>query len=65
MQLWSVVNNNKVYSAILSAEESKYNSYLPEVLQTFNSFRIFKPIANTTTTTTTAKLTIYTFFKGQ
>jgi len=51
MQLWSVVNNNKVYLAIFSAEESKYDRYLPEVLHTFNSFRIFKPIATITTAT--------------
>jgi uncharacterized protein (DUF1330 family) len=51
MQIWSIVNSNKVYLLIFSAEESKYNSYLPDVMQIFRSFRIFKPMTTTTTTT--------------
>ena len=29
MQVWSVINNSKAYVVTLSAEESKYQSYLP------------------------------------
>jgi hypothetical protein len=46
MQIWSIINN-KVYLIIFSAEESKYDSHLPDVLKTFNSFKIFNPMVTT------------------